>query len=114
VIAALERGINSFRRLPLAQVQRLAGSERHLEGWFSPAAATVQPGKLVRGLRRVALQRGVRIHEGTAMTGLEHGAPAQVRPARCAPTAWCWASMPGWRGPSRSSSAAWRSFPATW
>ncbi|WJD72382.1 FAD-dependent oxidoreductase [Pseudomonas asiatica] len=82
VIAALEqKGINSFRRLPLQQVQRLAGSARHLEGWFSPAAATVQPGKLVRGLRRVALQRGVRIHEGTAMTGLEHGAPVQVRTA---------------------------------
>lgn len=82
VIAALEhKGINSFRRLPLEQVQRLAGSARHLEGWFSPAAATVQPGKLVRGLRRVALQRGVRLYEGTAMTGLEHGAPVQVRTA---------------------------------
>lgn len=82
VVAALERkGINSFSRLPLDQVQRLAGSARHLEGWFSPAAATVQPGKLVRGLRRVALQRGVRIHEGTAMTGLEHGTPVQVRTA---------------------------------
>ena len=62
-------------------MQRLAGSGRHLEGWFSPAAATVQPGKLVRGLRRVALQRGVRLYEGTAMTGLEHGAPVQVRTA---------------------------------
>ncbi|MFI8558568.1 FAD-dependent oxidoreductase [Pseudomonas putida] len=80
VIAALQqRGINSFERLPLQQVQRLAGSARHLEGWFSPAAATVQPGRLVRGLRRVALERGVRIHEGTAMTALEHGAPATVR-----------------------------------
>ncbi|QCI13169.1 FAD-dependent oxidoreductase [Pseudomonas putida] len=80
VIAALQqRGINSFERLPLEQLQRLAGSARHLEGWFSPAAATVQPGRLVRGLRRVALARGVRIHEGTAMTGLEHGAPATVR-----------------------------------
>lgn len=68
VIAALaQQGINSFERLPLEAVQRLAGSARHLEGWFSPAAATVQPGRLVRGLRRVALQRGVRIHEGTAM-----------------------------------------------
>lgn len=83
VIAALEqKGINSFQRLPLEQVQRLAGSQRHLEGWYSPAAATVQPGRLVRGLRRVALQRGVRIHEGTAMTGLEHGTPALVRTAR--------------------------------
>lgn len=80
VIAALEQqGINSFRRLALEQVQRLAGSERHREGWYSPAAATLQPGLLVRGLRRVALQRGVRIHEGSAMTGLEHGAPVRVR-----------------------------------
>ncbi len=80
VIAALQqRGINSFERLPLEQLQRLAGSARHLEGWFSPAAATVQPGRLVRGLRRVALARGVRIHEGTAMTALEHGAPATLR-----------------------------------
>ncbi|MFK0087932.1 FAD-dependent oxidoreductase [Pseudomonas sp. NPDC090755] len=80
VIAALERQrINSFRRLPVEQVQRLAGSSKHLEGWFSPAAATVQPGKLVRGLRRVALEKGVRIHEGTAMTGLQHGPQAVVQ-----------------------------------
>ncbi|CAK9889703.1 MULTISPECIES: FAD-dependent oxidoreductase [Pseudomonas] len=79
VIAALERqGINSFRRLAVEQVQRLAGSAKHLEGWFSPAAATVQPGKLVRGLRRIALQKGVRIHEGTAMTGLQEGPQALV------------------------------------
>ncbi|MGH8437605.1 MAG: FAD-dependent oxidoreductase [Pseudomonas sp.] len=82
VIAALERqGINSFQRLPVEQVQRLAGSTKHLEGWFSPAAATVQPGKLVRGLRRVALQKGVRIHEGTAMTGLQEGPQAVVETA---------------------------------
>ncbi|MDF5940128.1 FAD-dependent oxidoreductase [Pseudomonas aeruginosa] len=75
----LERhGINSFAKRPLADVQRLAGSRRHLEGWFSPAAATVQPGKLVRGLRRVALQLGVRLYEGTPMRGLEHGRPAEV------------------------------------
>lgn len=83
MIAALERqGINSFRRLAVAQVQRLAGSTRHLEGWFSPAAATVQPGKLVRGLRRIALQKGVRIYEGTAMSGLQQGPQALVETAR--------------------------------
>ncbi|SDZ52742.1 FAD-dependent oxidoreductase [Pseudomonas sp. NFIX28] len=79
VIAALERqGINSFEKRPLADVQRLAGSAKHLEGWFSPAAASVQPGKLVRGLRRVALQLGVRIYENTAMTGMEEGVPARI------------------------------------
>ncbi|MCW2271870.1 Gamma-glutamylputrescine oxidoreductase [compost metagenome] len=83
VIAALERqGINSFQRLPVEQVQRMAGSAKHLEGWFSPAAATVQPGKLVRGLRRVALHKGVRIHENTAMTGLQEGPQAVVETTR--------------------------------
>ncbi|SEM68361.1 putative aminophosphonate oxidoreductase [Pseudomonas sp. ok272] len=80
VIAALERnGINSFSKRPVADVQRMAGSSKHLEGWFSPAAASVQPAKLVRGLRRVALQLGVRIHENTAMTGLEEGRPAVIQ-----------------------------------
>ena len=80
VIAALERqSINSFSKLAVVEVQRRAGSAQHLEGWFSPAAASVQPGKLVRGLRRVALQLGVRIHENTPMIGLEEGTPALIR-----------------------------------
>lgn len=79
VIAALERnGINSFTKRPLADVQRMAGSDKHLEGWYSPAAASVQPGKLVRGLRRVALELGVRLYEGTPMTALKKGLPATV------------------------------------
>lgn len=80
VIAALARqSINSFSKLPVEDLQRRAGSALHREGWFSPAAASVQPGKLVRGLRRVALQLGVRIYESTPMTGLEEGAPALIR-----------------------------------
>jgi putative aminophosphonate oxidoreductase len=80
VIAALERnGINSFSKYALADVQRMAGSTRHIEGWFSPAAASVQPGKLVRGLRRVALELGVRIYEGSPMTDLEQGLPATIK-----------------------------------
>jgi putative aminophosphonate oxidoreductase len=80
VIAALERnGINSFSKYALADVQRLAGSTRHIEGWFSPAAASVQPGMLVRGLRRVALDLGVRIFEGSPMTGLEQGLPTTIK-----------------------------------
>ena len=80
VIAALERqSINSFSKLAVEEVQRRAGSAQHLEGWFSPAAASVQPGKLVRGLRRVALQLGVRVHENTPMIGLEEGTPALIR-----------------------------------
>jgi glycine/D-amino acid oxidase-like deaminating enzyme len=38
----------------------------------------VHPGRLVRGLRRLALRRGIRIFEGTAMRSLDRGRPARV------------------------------------
>jgi putative aminophosphonate oxidoreductase len=86
VVAALKaRGVDSWHKLPREALQRRAGSGQHLEGWFSPMAATVQPGKLVRGLRRVALSLGVRLHEHTPMLGVDtgkgegEGAPATVR-----------------------------------
>jgi glycine/D-amino acid oxidase-like deaminating enzyme len=40
--------------------------------------AAVQPALLARGLRRVALERGVRIFEGSPMIRLERGSPAAV------------------------------------
>jgi len=80
VMAALQaRGASSWQRVPLPELQRRAGSKAPLEGWFSPLAATVQPGKLVRGLRRVALQLGVRLHEHTPMTRLDDGSPPLLR-----------------------------------
>ncbi|WP_137919181.1 FAD-dependent oxidoreductase [Hydrogenophaga sp. 2FB] len=88
VVAALnERGINSWHRLPTEELQRRAGSAAHLEGWFSPLSATVQPGKLVRGLRRVALSLGVRLHEHTPMLALEERSPPVVRTPRGTVTA---------------------------
>ena len=80
VIAALaERGINSYQELPPEEVARRSGSARNLAGVFSPIAASVHPGKLVRGLRRVALQMGIRIHERSPMVALERAQPAVVR-----------------------------------
>jgi putative aminophosphonate oxidoreductase len=88
VVAALRaRGVDSWHRLPREELQRRAGSHAHLEGWFSPLAATVQPGKLVRGLRRVALALGVRLHEHTPMLALEPGSPPRVRTPRGSLTA---------------------------
>ena len=43
------------------------------EGAFMPRAATVQPAALARGFRRVALERGVVIHERTRVVSLEGG-----------------------------------------
>ncbi|TLF52631.1 FAD-dependent oxidoreductase [Halomonas urmiana] len=73
-----ERGIGSFASLEAAEVQRRSGSARHRQGWFSPRAATVQPAKLARGLRRVARELGVELFERTPMQALERGRPARV------------------------------------
>ena len=46
---------------------------------FEPSAAILQPALLVRGLRRVALELGVRIHERTRVTRLDRRSPAVLR-----------------------------------
>ena len=45
-------------------------------GAFMKDGASVQPALLARGLRRVVLERGVTIHEGTQVTQLHAGPPA--------------------------------------
>ena len=77
-----QAGLAPFERLDAAEVARRSGSDTHLAGVFEPTAAVVHPGYLVRGLRRVAIERGVRIFEGSPMTRIERasGRP-QVRTA---------------------------------
>jgi len=80
VIAALQScGMDSYFPLPAPEVARRSGSAKNLAGVFSPHAATVQPAKLVRGLRRVALQMGIRVFEHSPMLGLSLGQPARVQ-----------------------------------
>ncbi len=62
VMQALNRvGLDSYRHLPPEEVARRSGSAMNIQGVFSPYAATVDPGKLVRGLRKVALNMGITI-----------------------------------------------------
>ena len=49
---------------------------------FEPRAATVQPAALARGLRRVALERGVRIHEGSPVVRFTRERPLRVETDR--------------------------------
>jgi len=51
-------------------------------GALEGAGGTLDPGKLVLGLRRAALAAGVRIHEGTRVTRVEDGAQIVVRTAQ--------------------------------
>lgn len=64
------------------EVAARSGSPVHRAGVFERHAATLQPALLGRGLRRVALARGVRIHELTPLEKLVPGAPATLRTPR--------------------------------
>lgn len=67
-----------LRELDAAELRRRTGTDVLLGGALLTDAAAVQPALLARGLRRVALRRGVRIFEGTRMLELERSAPAVV------------------------------------
>jgi putative aminophosphonate oxidoreductase len=71
VEAAARAGERPFEILTAEEVQRRTGSPVHLGAAYEACAATVQPALLARGLRRVALARGVRIFEGTPMVDLD-------------------------------------------
>jgi putative aminophosphonate oxidoreductase len=74
VAAAEAYGEHPFELLSGEEVQARTGSPVHLGAVYEKSAATVQPALLARGLRRVALERGVRIYERTAMIDLERKA----------------------------------------
>jgi len=71
------------RMIPLtaAETREHADSPSFLGGVFLRDGAVVQPARLARGLRRVLLDRGVRIYERSRVTGLERSVPAVVRTA---------------------------------
>jgi glycine/D-amino acid oxidase-like deaminating enzyme len=99
----------SDRIVPLSagECRAYADSPRFVDGAFVADSATVQPARLARGLRRVALGAGVRIFERSGVVGLDRGRPVIVRTDRGAIRAdqvviaiGAWAA--GWRGFGRS------------
>jgi putative aminophosphonate oxidoreductase len=72
-------GERVFERLPVDEVVRRCGSSVHLAGVREPGAACVQPALLARGLRRVALEAGVRVYEGTPVTSFSRERPVEAR-----------------------------------
>lgn len=67
ISVAARYGCTPFRPLSSDAVASEAGSATHIAGVFEPMAATVQPALLAAGLRRVALEKGVRIFEQSPM-----------------------------------------------
>lgn len=83
VRAAEELGRGAMlEAVPADELRSRTGSPVPLGGARHTDAAAVQPALLVRGLRRVALELGVVIHESTPMVTLRHGPrPRVVTPA---------------------------------
>lgn len=69
---------NPFKEVTPEVARAKSGSPRTLSGIFDPNAATVQPAMLSRGLRRVAIELGVRVYEKTPLTRLDRGKPPMV------------------------------------
>ncbi|HEV2037772.1 MAG TPA: FAD-binding oxidoreductase [Candidatus Eremiobacteraceae bacterium] len=79
VVSASERlGLDAFERLAPIEVARRSGSPAHRAGVLEHDAATVQPAALVRGMRDVALRRGVRIYETTRVRHFTRERPVLV------------------------------------
>jgi glycine/D-amino acid oxidase-like deaminating enzyme len=67
---------DELRELTAVEVRARCDSPSFRGGAFMRDGASVHPARLVRGLRRVLLDRGVTLHEGTTVTRLDTGPPA--------------------------------------
>ncbi|RMF89249.1 MAG: FAD-dependent oxidoreductase [Nitrospinota bacterium] len=77
-----QQGKSPFVAWTPEEVAHRSGSPVHLAGVFEPTAAQVQPAKLARGLRRVAVERGVRLFENTPLVRLVRSTPPVVHTPR--------------------------------
>ena len=67
-----------LRRVNAAEARRVADSPRFIGGVITQDLTVIQPAKLARELRRVLLERGVRIFEGTPMDRVDSGRPVRL------------------------------------
>jgi len=75
----------AFMALSPEEVRARVSSPVLRAGAFMPGAATLQPAVLARALRRVLLERGVVIHEGTTVTELDGERPGWLGAVGAAP-----------------------------
>jgi len=58
--------INSWGRLSKEKIQLLTGSKKMIDGYFSPVGGSLQPALLIRGLKKTAEKKGIKIFEQSA------------------------------------------------
>lgn len=69
---------DEYRPLDPGEVRAICDSPVFRDGLLIPDGANVQPARLARGLRRVLIERGVRIHEGTPVLRFRASKPVVV------------------------------------
>jgi glycine/D-amino acid oxidase-like deaminating enzyme len=84
-IEALEHGQATFAAMGLparllggAELRARVNTERFRAALTIPGTAIVDPGKLARGMARLAESKGVAIHEATRVLGVEPGATIRI------------------------------------
>lgn len=78
-----EAGVSSpFEPVDAEAIAETTGSTASYAGVVESFAGTVQPAKLALGLRDLAIERGVAVHEGTPVTAIEPGATCRLRTPR--------------------------------
>ena len=75
-------GLVPARDIGQDEIAGMTGSRGYLQGLLDESSATIHPGFLVRGLRRAALARGVRIYEKTAMRRFSRNEPIVIETER--------------------------------
>ena len=80
ILEALQKHqVHLFKPLSQEQITELTGSTAHIAGVLDESTALIHPGYLVRGLRRVVLDLGVKIYEHTPMVALGRTRPPAVK-----------------------------------
>ena len=66
-----DNNINSWERLSKEKIQKLTGSNRNIDGYYSPIGGSLQPALLVRGLKKIAEKKGIKVFEHSEMLSYE-------------------------------------------
>ena len=73
---------HELRLLRADQMREVVGSQRYVGGLIDMGSGHLHPLNLALGEAEAAARLGVRLHERSAVTGIDHGAEARVRTAR--------------------------------
>lgn len=76
--ACEDLGVRPFEKLTMQELRARTGSSLHLSGIFEASNATVQPYALAKGMKRVALAKGVEVYERAGVTEIEESHPIQI------------------------------------